>query len=342
MIRELVQVAVDMVKSEQAAKVEAKARQNVKERILDALLPRPSTATDLESYSRTRRKLEEQLEAGLLDDKEIEVKVSVPPFQSIEVISQAGLEEIGINFQDMLSDIMGRKKKTRRMTIAEAKNQLLQEEIEKLLDMDKVVSIAKIRAQEAGIVFIDEIDKIVGSRGGVGPDVSREGVQRDLLPLVEGTTVVTKYGVVRTDHILFIAAGAFTNSSPSDLIPELQGRLPIRVELSPLSADDFKRILSEPENSLIKQYQAILATEGIELTFTDGAIEEIAKIAYEINQRTEDIGARRLHTSMSLLLEDILFDAPDIAPAKIKITKAMVRKKLGHIVGDEDLMKFIL
>jgi len=242
----------------------------------------------------------------------------------------------------MLSDIMGRKKKTRRMTIAEAKNQLLQEEIEKLLDMDKVVSIAKIRAQEAGIVFIDEIDKIVGSRGGVGPDVSREGVQRDLLPLVEGTTVVTKYGVVRTDHILFIAAGAFTNSSPSDLIPELQGRLPIRVELSPLSADDFKRILSEPENSLIKQYQAILATEGIELTFTDGAIEEIAKIAYEINQRTEDIGARRLHTSMSLLLEDILFDAPDIAPAKIKITKAMVRKKLGHIVGDEDLMKFIL
>ena len=342
MIRELVQVAVDMVKSEQAAKVEAKARQNVKERILDALLPRPSTATNLESYSRTRRKLEEQLEAGLLDDKEIEVKVSVPPFQSIEVISQAGLEEIGINFQDMLSDIMGRKKKTRRMTIAEAKNQLLQEEIEKLLDMDKVVSIAKIRAQEAGIVFIDEIDKIVGSRGGVGPDVSREGVQRDLLPLVEGTTVVTKYGVVRTDHILFIAAGAFTNSSPSDLIPELQGRLPIRVELSPLSADDFKRILSEPENSLIKQYQAILATEGIELTFTDGAIEEIAKIAYEINQRTEDIGARRLHTSMSLLLEDILFDAPDIAPAKIKITKAMVRKKLGHIVEDEDLMKFIL
>ncbi len=341
MVRELVQVAVDIVKAEEAAKIEDQARKNVFERLLDALLP-PSARTSDESYYRTRSKLAEQLRQGALDDAMVEIDVSTSPFKTFEVISQAGAEEIGINFQ-ILDDMLGvKQRKKQRLTVAQAKEKLLQEEIEKMLDMDRVVEIAKVRAQEAGIIFIDEIDKIVGSEGGVGPDVSREGVQRDLLPLVEGTSVMTKYGVVRTDHILFIAAGAFSNSSPSDLIPELQGRFPIRVELSPLTVDDFRRILVEPENSLVKQYTALLAAEGIELEFTEGAIDEIARIADEVNRKTENIGARRLHTAMSTLLEDLLFEAPDIAPRKFKITRRYVRKKLAAIAADEDLSRFIL
>ena len=342
MVRELMQVALNIVKAEESAKFEEQARQNVRNRILDALLPSPGGEPP-ESFFRTRQKLAEQLDSGLLDERIIEISTATPVFQTIEVVSQAGLEEFGINMQEMLGDMMGAKqKKTKKMTVAQAKERLLPEEIDKLIDMDRVVERAKIRAEEVGIIFIDEIDKVIGSDSKSGPDVSREGVQRDLLPLVEGTSVMTKYGVIRTDHILFIAAGAFSNSSPSDLIPELQGRLPIRVELSSLSASDFKKILTEPENSLIKQYTALLATEGVELEFTDGAIEEIAKIADEVNSKTENIGARRLHTAMSALLEDFLFDATDIAPCKIKITASIVRKKLSKIAEDEDLSKFIL
>ena len=340
MVRDLVQVAVDMVRTEEAAKVEDKARQLVRERILDILIPPPSSPSD--SYFRTRQKIAAQYDEGLLDDREIEIEVSEKPVANVEIISQAGLEEFGVNMQEMLGDLFGGKRKTRRMTVGEAREQLLQEEIDSLLDRDRIVEIAKVRAEEAGIVFIDEIDKIVGSGSTTGPDVSREGVQRDLLPLVEGTTVMTKYGVVRTHHILFIASGAFSNSSPSDLIPELQGRFPIRVELSPLDAEDFARILVEPENSLIKQYMALLRTEGIELDFTEGAIEEIARIADEVNRKTENIGARRLHTAMSLLLSDLLFDAPDIAPKKVRITRRTVRAKLVDIAESEDLSKFIL
>ncbi len=340
MVRDLVQVAVDMVRTEEAAKVEDKARQLVRERILDILIPPPSSPSD--SYFRTRQKIAAQYDEGLLDDREIEIEVSEKPVANVEIISQAGLEEFGVNMQEMLGDLFGGRRKARRMTVAEAREQLLQEEIDRLLDRDKIIEIAKVRAEEAGIIFIDEIDKIVGSGSTTGPDVSREGVQRDLLPLVEGTTVMTKYGVVRTHHILFIASGAFSNSSPSDLIPELQGRFPIRVELSPLDAEDFARILVEPENSLIKQYTALLRTEGIELEFTEGAIEEIARIADEVNRKTENIGARRLHTAMSLLLSDLLFDAPDIAPKKVRITRRTVRAKLADIAESEDLSKFIL
>ena len=340
MVRELMQVAVDMVKAEEAAKVEAKARQRVREKILDILLPPPASPSD--SYFRTRQKIASQYDEGLLDDREIEIEVSEKPIANVEVISQAGLEEFGINIQEMMGDLFAGRRRTRKMTVGEAREYLLQEEIEGMLDRDRIVEIAKVRAEEAGIIFIDEIDKIVGSGTTTGPDVSREGVQRDLLPLVEGTTVMTKYGAVRTHHILFIAAGAFSNSSPSDLIPELQGRFPIRVELSSLDAEDFRRILVEPENSLIKQYTALLRTEGIELEFTDGAIDELARIADEVNRRTENIGARRLHTAMSILLSDLLFDAPDIAPKKVRITRRTVRSKLAEIAESEDLSKFVL
>lgn len=342
MVRELVQVAVNLVKAEQSARVQKQAEQNVKKRILDALLPPPAGETP-DSYFRTRAKLSEQLDKGLLDGRNVEITVSTSPFHTVEVVSQAGLEEFGINIQEMLGDMVGtRRQRKKTMTVSQAKEQLLQEEIDRLIDMDRVIDIAKVRAQEAGIIFIDEIDKIVGSDSKSGPDVSREGVQRDMLPLVEGTSVMTKYGVVRTDHILFIAAGAFSNSSPSELIPEMQGRFPIRVELSPLSSDDFIRILTEPENSLIKQYTALLATENVQLEFTKSAIAEIAKIANEVNQKMENIGARRLHTAMTTLLEDYLFDASEIAPCKIKITANIVRKKLATIAQDEDLSRFIL
>ena len=341
MVRELMQVAVDMVKSEEAAKVEAKARQRVREKILDILLPPPTEPSD--SYFRTRQKIANQYDEGLLDDREIEVEVSEKPIANVEIVSQAGLEEFGINMQEMLGDFFGGgRRKTRKMTVGEAREYLLQEEIEGMLDRDRIVDIARVRAEEAGIIFIDEIDKIVGSGATTGPDVSREGVQRDLLPLVEGTTVMTKYGAIKTHHILFIAAGAFSNSSPSDLIPELQGRFPIRVELSTLDAEDFRRILVEPENSLIKQYTALLHTEGIELEFTDGAIDELARIADEVNRKTDNIGARRLHTAMSILLSELLFDAPDIAPKKVRITRRTVRAKLADIAESEDLSKFVL
>ena len=342
MVRELMQVAVNIVKSEEAAKVEEPAKQNVRNRILDALLPTPKGEIP-DSFHRTRQKLAEQLDSGFLDERTIEISTQTPMLQTVEVVSQAGLEEFGINMQEMLGDMMGAKRqRIKKMTVAQAKDRLLPEEIDKLIDMERVIENARIRAEEVGFIFIDEIDKVIGSDSKSGPDVSREGVQRDLLPLVEGTSVMTKYGVVRTDHILFIAAGAFSSSSPSDLIPELQGRMPIRVELSSLSADDFVKILTEPENSLIKQYTALLATEGVKLEFTSGAIKEIAKIADEVNAKTENIGARRLHTAMSALLEDFLFDATEIAPCKIKITANIVKKKLANIAEDEDLSRFIL
>lgn len=342
MIRDLVQVAVDIIRDEMSTKIDKIAARNVRQRILNALIPKSDNHPESESYIRTREKIASQLDSGNLDEKEIEISVLAKSMQTLEIVSQSGFEEYGVNFQEMLSEIFGKKKKKQKLTVKQAKKILLQEEIDRLLNKDRIIEIAKTRTQESGIVFIDEIDKIVGSNSSSGPDVSREGVQRDLLPLVEGTSVTTKYGIIRTDHILFIAAGAFSNSSPSDLIPEFQGRFPIRAELSSLSAEDFKRILLEPENSLIKQYKALLAAEGIKLEFTDAAISEISKIAYEINQKTEDIGARRLHTALSLLLEDILFEAPDISPKNIKITKSTVVKKLSSIVEDEDLMKFIL
>ena len=342
MVRDLVQVAVDIVKNEHSAGVEQQARSNVRNRILDALLT-PGAGEQPESFERTRAKLGEKLDDGLFDDRVIEMTINAPAFHTIEVVSQAGLEEFGVNMQEMLGDMLGGKRqKKQKLTIAQAQEKLLPEEIDKLLDMEHIIETAKIRAQEAGIVFIDEIDKIVGARSTSGPDVSREGVQRDLLPIVEGTGVVTKYGVVRTDHILFVAGGAFSNSHPSDLIPELQGRFPIRVELSSLSAKEFSKILTQTENSLVKQYIALLKTEGVELEFTDGAIEEIAKIADEVNRKSENIGARRLHTAMSALLDEYMFDASDIAPTRIKITAAVVRKKLAGIAEDEDLSKFIL
>jgi len=342
MIRDLIQVAVDIIRDEMSTKIDKIAARNVRQRILDALIPKSDNHPESESYIRTREKLGSQLDSGYLDEKEIEISVLAKSMQTLEIVSQSGFEEYGVNFQEMLSEIFGKKKKKQKLTVKQAKKILLQEEIDRLLNKDRIIEIAKTRTQESGIVFIDEIDKIVGSNSSSGPDVSREGVQRDLLPLVEGTSVTTKYGIIRTDHILFIAAGAFSNSSPSDLIPELQGRFPIRAELSSLSAEDFKRILLEPENSLIKQYKALLAAEGIKLEFTDAAIRKISEIAYEINQKTENIGARRLHTALSLLLEDILFEAPDISPKNIKITKSTVVKKLSSIVEDEDLMKFIL
>ena len=342
MIRDLVQVAVDIIRDEMSTKIDKIAARNVRQRILDSLIPKSENHPESESYIRTREKIGSQLDSGNLDEKEIEISVLAKSMQTLEIVSQSGFEEYGVNFQEMLSEIFGKKKKQQKLTIKQARKILLQEEIDRLLNKDRIIEIAKTRTQESGIVFIDEIDKIVGSNSSSGPDVSREGVQRDLLPLVEGTSVTTKYGIIRTDHILFIAAGAFSNSSPSDLIPEFQGRFPIRAELSSLSAEDFKRILVEPENSLIKQYKALLAAEGIKLEFTDAAIREISEIAYEINQKTEDIGARRLHTALSLLLEDILFEAPDISPKNIKITKSTVVKKLSSIVEDEDLMKFIL
>jgi ATP-dependent HslUV protease ATP-binding subunit HslU len=339
MIRDLVDVAIDMVREERLDQVADRAEQQAEDRLLELLMPSQPEETD--SVDRTREKLREKLRAGKLDDRQVEVDVKErgPTF---EVSTNGNMEEMDINLKDIIPGLFGPRTKKRNMRVSEALEYLIQEEEQKLVDMDQVTRIALERVERNGIVFLDEIDKIAGREGGHGPDVSREGVQRDILPIVEGTTVNTRHGFVRTDHILFVAAGAFHVSKPSDLIPELQGRFPIRVELKSLTEADFIRILKEPKSALIKQYMALLETEGIKLTFTEDALIEIAKVAAQVNENTENIGARRLHTIMEKLLEDISFDGPDLKKKTIKIDAGYVRKQLSEIVKDQDLSRYIL
>jgi ATP-dependent HslUV protease ATP-binding subunit HslU len=339
MIRDLVEIAIDMVREERLAEVEDRAEHNAEERLLDLLMPQQPEES--ESAERTREKLRERLRAGKLDDRMVEVDVRERG-PSFEVTTNAGIEEMDINLKDVLPGLFGGRTRKRKMRVAEAIDYLIQEEEQKLVDMDQVTRVAIERVERSGIIFLDEVDKIAGREGGHGPDVSREGVQRDILPIVEGTTVNTRYGFVRTDHILFIAAGAFHVSKPSDLIPELQGRFPIRVELKSLTEADFIRILKEPKNALIKQYQALLETEGIKLSFTQDALEEIAAFAARVNESTENIGARRLHTILEKLLEDVSFDGPDLKRKTVKVDAGYVRKQLAEIVKDQDLSRYIL
>jgi ATP-dependent HslUV protease ATP-binding subunit HslU len=343
MIRDLTHLSVDMVKSEEREKVEARAQVQAEERLLDILLPGRQEEGEAPSPS-TRDRFREMLKEGKLDDRFVELEVSQKPSAPmVEIFAAAGMEDVQSNLQDMLSNIFPSKRKRRQVKVSEAKKILEQEAAGKLIDMDKVLEKAIARVEQSGIIFLDEIDKVAAKGGsGGGPDVSREGVQRDLLPIVEGTSVHTKYGIVRTDHILFIASGAFHVSKPSDLLPELQGRFPIRVELEPLTQEDFVRILTEPDNALVTQYMALLATENIELVFQPDGIEEIARISFEVNERTENIGARRLHTVMERLLEEVSFEAPDVAPQRIVITSSYVEERLKEIVQDEDLSRFIL
>jgi ATP-dependent HslUV protease ATP-binding subunit HslU len=391
MIRDLVDVAVNMVRDEREADVEEVAQQRVEERLLDLLLPPPEPAAATrppaapwasipsgepertpsprafvvgsdgaareeaggeaaedeqqreirERRERTREKLRTLLRDGKLEERLVDVEVQQsPPVENMMI--PMGMEGMDFNFTEMLQDMLPKRKKRRTVSISEARRILLQDELDRLVDMDEVINDALERTEESGIVFLDEIDKIAGQRGGVGPDVSREGVQRDLLPVVEGSTVQTKYGMVRTDHVLFIAAGAFHVAKPSDLIPELQGRFPIRVELSPLTEEDFVRILREPKNALLRQYQALVETEGAALHFSEDGVREIAHIAADINSRMENIGARRLHTVLTTLLDDILFDLPDSRKAPLTIDAAIVRERLDAIVRDEDLRRYIL
>ena len=348
-VRDLVEIAIDLVREEKIEEITEKAEFNAEERILDILLPpnKPSeneTETNSDQFQRTREKLRQQLRDGRLNNRLIEIELQERGMPSgIEIITPQGIEEMDINLKDMLPGIFpGGRTKKRKMTVEEAIEHLVAEEEQKLVDMDQVSRIALERVENSGIVFLDEIDKVAGREGTHGPDVSREGVQRDLLPIIEGTTVNTKYGMVRTDHVLFIAAGAFHVSKPSDLIPELQGRFPIRVNLDPLTKDDFKRILTEPKNSLIRQYTALLETEGITLQFTDDAIESIASFAFSVNKSTEDIGARRLHTVMEKLLDEISFEGSDLPEKKQVINEAYVNKMLADIVHNEDLSRYIL
>jgi ATP-dependent HslUV protease ATP-binding subunit HslU len=339
MIRDLVDIAIDMVREERLEQVEDRAEQQAEERLLDLLMPPQPESS--ESAERTREKLREKLHAGKLDDRtvEVDVKERGPTF---EVSTNGNIEEMDINLKDVVGNLFGPRTKKRNMRVSEALEYLIQEEEQKLVDMDQVTRIALERVERNGIVFLDEIDKIAGREGGHGPDVSREGVQRDILPIVEGTTVNTRHGFVRTDHVLFIAAGAFHVSKPSDLIPELQGRFPIRVELKTLSEADFIRILKEPKSALVKQYTALLETEGIKLSFTEDALIEVARIAAQVNESAENIGARRLHTIMEKLLEEISFDGPDLKKKNIRIDAGYVRKQLSEIVKDQDLSRYIL
>lgn len=353
-IRDLTEYSMNMVKAEKRAEVNDKAKELGEERILDMLLPVPrkhaagtqgedDTAAD--DTSSTREKLRERLRAGKLEDRLVELDVPANDAPLMQVIGPMNLEEMGLNLQDMFGNLMPKKTKRRRMKIAEARVILANEEAKKLIDQDAAVKEALHRVENSGIVFLDEIDKIAGAKGGHagGPDVSREGVQRDLLPIVEGSNVLTKYGMVKTDHILFIASGAFHVAKPSDLIPELQGRFPIRVELNSLSEEDFVKILTIPQNALIKQYAALIETEGMKLSFTEDGIAEIAKIATEVNEQVENIGARRLHTIMTTLLDDVLFDAPDeIKSPTITVNRDLVRSKLAAIVRNRDLSRYIL
>ena len=362
MVRDLIELAVDMVREERLEEVHGKAEQNAEERLLDLLLPPPRATLEPEdgpanrnfefvpnltvqdSWHQTREKFREQLRDGRLDQRSVEIDVRERAFPSFEVITGSSIEEIDINIKDMLPNLIQGRTRKRRMKVPEAFDYLVQEEEGKLVDMDSVARVAVERVEQSGIIFVDEIDKIAGREGGGqgGPDVSREGVQRDILPIIEGTTVNSKYGMVRTDHILFIAAGAFHVSKPSDLIPELQGRFPIRVELEPLGKDDFVRILTEPKNALVKQYVALMETEGITLRFLDEAIERIADFATRVNERTENIGARRLHTVMERLLDEISFEGPDLRDKIITIDAAYVDRMLAAIVKNEDLSRYIL
>jgi len=352
MIRDLTELGVNMVKAEMASAVRERAEALAEERLLDLLLPRrPGEAFvsgTLEEVSpeasrdATRDKLRVQLRSGKLDDRLIEMDVQTQAGPMFEVFPGQGMEEIGINLKDMLSNLMPGRTRRRRVKVGEARRLLVQEEAQKLVDVDEAVGQAIRRVENSGIIFLDELDKIAGREGGRGPDVSREGVQRDLLPIVEGSTVTTKYGMVRTDHILFIAAGAFHVAKPADLIPELQGRFPIRVELEPLTRQDFIRILSEPQNALIRQYVELLRTEGVALRFTDDAVESIAEIAFTVNQRAENIGARRLYTVMERLLEEVSFDAPSLTGRDLVIDAEYVQGHLADVVKDEDLSRYIL
>ena len=339
MIRDLVDIAIDMVREERLDEVADRAETNAEERLLDLLMPPQPEPS--ESAERTREKLRERLREGKLDERMVEIDVKDRP-QTFEITTNAGIEEMGINLKDMLPNIFGQKTRRRNMRVAEAMDYLVQEEEQKLIDMDQVTRVALERVETSGIIFLDEIDKIAGRESGHGPDVSREGVQRDILPIVEGTTVNTRYGFVRTDHILFIAAGAFHVSKPSDMIPELQGRFPIRVELKSLTVEDFIRILKEPKNALAKQYTALLETEGIKLVFSDDALEEVAKFAARVNESSENIGARRLHTIMEKLLEEVSFEGPDLKKKSVKVDAGYVRKQLAEIVKDQDLSRYIL
>ena len=357
MVRDLVEIAIDMVREEKLEDVADKAELNAEERLLDLLLPPSSSSrpaessggvviegstTLAESHSRTREKLRQQLREGKLDDRMVEIDVREKSFPSFEIISNQGVEEMDVNIKDMLPNIFGQRTKKRKMKVSEAFEYLIQEEEQRLIDMDQVTRMAIDRVENAGIIFLDEIDKIAGRESGHGPDVSREGVQRDILPIVEGTTVNSRYGMVRTDHILFIAAGAFHVSKPSDLIPELQGRFPIRVELQSLTMDDFIKILTEPKSSLVKQYTALLETEGVKLAFTPESLEEVAHFAFRVNEGTENIGARRLHTIMERVLDEISFDAPERKGQQINVDADYVRKMLTDIVKDQDLSRYIL
>jgi ATP-dependent HslUV protease ATP-binding subunit HslU len=360
MVRDLMELAVSMVRSEELETVKLKAEELAEEKLLDILLP-PKRQQDspkeqlleapvsgkaaheeAEQADSTREKLRKLLRRGSLDDRYVELDVPDRNFPMIEIFAGTGMEDMDFNLRDMLGSMLPQRTKRRKVKIPEAREILVQQESQRLIDMDKVIKLAIERVEHSGIIFLDEIDKIAGRESGRGPDVSREGVQRDLLPIVEGSTVTTKYGMVKTDHILFIASGAFHISKPSDLIPELQGRFPIRVELTSLSKEDFIRILKEPENALIVQYESLLATEEVTLVFGDEAIEEIAELAYEVNSRMENIGARRLHTIMEKLLSDISFNAPDLKGQTIPITRDYVRDKLQNIIKDEDLSRYIL
>ena len=360
MVRDLVEIAIDNVREEKLEDVADKAELNAEERLLDILLPpSPPPRADgssttaggvvidgstalAESSSRTREKLRQQLREGKLDDRTVEIDVRERNFPSFEILTNQGVEEMDVNIKDMLPNIFGQRTKKRKMKVNEAFEYLIQEEEQRLIDMDQVTRMAIDRVENSGIVFLDEIDKIAGREGGHGPDVSREGVQRDILPIVEGTTVNTRYGMVRTDHILFIAAGAFHVSKPSDLIPELQGRFPIRVELQSLTMEDFVRILTEPKSSLVKQYTALLETEGVKLEFTKEALDEIAHFAFRVNESTENIGARRLHTIMERVLDELSFEAPEKKGEHVTIDADYVRKMLTDIVKDQDLSRYIL
>jgi len=353
MVRDLVETSIDMIREEKLDEVADRAEQAAEERVLDLLLPlapppapgTPETEVmaQREQSQRTREKLRAQLREGKLDQRMVDLEVRERAMPSFEIVSNQGVDEMDMGkLQDMFSGMFGQQKKKRKMSVADAFEYLIQEEENKLLDMDQVTRVAVERAEQMGIIFIDEIDKVAGRESGHGPDVSREGVQRDILPIIEGTTVNTRYGMIRTDHILFIAAGAFHVTKPSDLIPELQGRLPIRVELQSLKEEDFIRILTEPKNALLKQYVALLETEGVKLNFTEDAVAAVARFATSVNEQTENIGARRLHTILEKVLDEISFEAPDLKKKNVKVDAAYVTKQLADIVKNQDLSRYIL
>ena len=348
MIRDLVRISVDMVKSEKIEDIREKAKKNAEEKILDLLLPPLKRKIELDDqdehlkFQETREKFRKQLRAGLLDERMIEIEIKEKMASPLEIFSDSGMEEIGIHIQEIIPGLMGGKPKRRKVKIKEAQEYLLEDEQKRLIDMDQVASLAVEKVEHSGIIFLDEVDKVAGRETGRGPEVSREGVQRDLLPIIEGTTVNTRFGLVKTDHILFIGAGAFHVAKPADLIPELQGRFPIRVELTSLDKKDFVRILTEPENALIKQYEALMETEGIKVNYTEDAVDEIAGIAEQVNEDAENIGARRLHTVMEKVMEEISFEAPNIKKKKILIDRKYVQDQLKDIIEDQDLSRFIL